>query len=229
MLEEVIFLALIHDLPQAMSIDQFPSPSAGTVGYVDNVVIRFSGLSAQAIRPKVESAAKVVVAYMAANFMALNPEKTQLLWICSGATSLTVTIGGSTVHPVNTIDFLGVKFDRRLKSDPHIRSLISATASLAGIARRLKIHLPSMAAADVVKALLVGKLSYRIGAASSPLLDYNDRKATLTSSLQARINDVARAIMGSSRADSTPVADLLERTIIPSVNRLAVRSVAIEA
>ena len=74
--------------------------------------------------------------------MALNPGKTQVLWIDSGLNSPTVSIGSSLATPVNTIEFLGLKFDRKLKSDPHIRSITSAVATLVGLTRRLKVHLP---------------------------------------------------------------------------------------
>ena len=130
---------------------------------------------------------------------------------------------------MDTLDFLGVKFDRKLRSDPHIRSLISATALLAGITRHLSVHLPPEVACDVVSALLVGKLNYGIAAAFFPRLSSDDSRASLSSDLQTRVNDVARAIMGLGRASSPPITDLLKETGLPSVNRLAVRSVAIEA
>ena len=44
-----------------------------------------------------------------------------------------------------------------------------------------------------------------------------------------RVNDMARTICGSRRANSRPVADLLEQSGLPSVNCLAIRSTAIGA
>ena len=142
LLGPVLFLILIHDLPFAMNIDPVPSPTSGIVGYADDVLIWFSGPSMETVKPALESTAKTVVDYMAANFMALNPDKTQILWMGSGSNSPRVNIGDISVAPVETIEVLGLKFTRRLKSDPYILALTSAMATIVGIARRLMIHLP---------------------------------------------------------------------------------------
>ena len=107
--------------------------------------------------------------------------------------------------------------------------LISAVASLAGVARRLKVHLPSNLAADIVRALLVGGIGYGIAATFFPRLGCDDPHLALMSALQVRVNDVARVICGSGRADSQSIASLLKRSGLPSVNRLAEKSVAVEA
>ena len=60
-------------------------------------------------------------------------------------------------------------------------------------------------------------------------LSNNDARSTLTSKFQIRVNDVVRAILGLGRTNSPAVADLLGQTGLPSVNRLAVGSVAKEA
>ena len=229
LLGPVRFLALIHDLPTAMGIDPFPSLSGGTVGYGDDVVVWISGPSVEVVKPVIESTATSEVAYMANNCMALNPEKTQVLWIGPGTTSPKVMIGNSLVSPVESIEFLGLKFNRDLKSDPHIATLNSAVVSLAGVARWLKVHLPSNLAADIVRALLVGRIGYGIAATFFPRLGCDDPGSALMSTLQVRVNDVAKVICGSSRTDSQSIASLLERSGLPSVNRLAVKSVAIEA
>ena len=49
LLGPLFFLALIHDLPQALNMDPFPPLSGGTVGYADDVVIWISGRTAEAV------------------------------------------------------------------------------------------------------------------------------------------------------------------------------------
>ena len=104
--------------------------SGGTVGYEDAVVISFSGTSDESVRPVIESTARSVVAYMAYNSMALNPERTQLLWIGSGLSSPDIMVGNTLISQVEMIDFPGLKFGRNLKSD--ISLLIYGINSLAG-------------------------------------------------------------------------------------------------
>ena len=144
----------------AVGIDPFPSPLGGTIGYANDVVVWISGPSVEAVKPMIESTASSVVDYMAANCMALNPEKTQ-----SGRGKIPDGHGWLlSSFPVVTIEVHGLKFNRNLKSDPHLNEIILAIASLAGITRHLRGHLPANLVADVVRALLVGKVGYGIGA-----------------------------------------------------------------
>ena len=74
LLGPVLFMALIYDLPAAMTINSLPNFSDGTVGCADDVVMWISGPSVEVVRPAMESTARSVVTYMAANCLALNPD-----------------------------------------------------------------------------------------------------------------------------------------------------------
>ena len=67
-------------------------------------------------------------------------------------------IGESQVTSVDSIEVVGMKFDCVLGSDPQARELSPAVAYIASPARCLKLHLPSDLVADVVMALLMGKI-----------------------------------------------------------------------
>ena len=54
-------------------------------------------------------------------------------------------------------------------------------------------------------------------------------RSSLMAALQVRVIDVARVICGSSRSDQRTVADLLKTSGLPSVNRLVIKSIAVEA
>ena len=114
-----------------------------------------------------------------------------------------------------TIEVFGLKFNRNLKSDPHLNEMILAVASLAGVAQCLRAHLPANLVADVVRALLVGKVGYGIAAAFFPCLHNDDPRPTLSSTLQVKVNDVARAICGSCKADHLQ-CDLPSQSYRPS-------------
>ena len=62
-----------------------------------------SGPSVEVVKPMIESTASSAVDYMAANRMALNPERTQILWVGSGAKSPMVMVACSQVSPVVTV------------------------------------------------------------------------------------------------------------------------------
>ena len=116
------------------------------------------------------------------------------MWINSGKLSPCVKIGSSLVTPVNSVGVLGMKIDRGLKSNPHIRELNSAVASLTGVARCLRVHLPPDLVAIIIKALLVGKINYGAAAMLLPHLDQDAPCSALSSALQVRVNNVARVI-----------------------------------
>ncbi len=229
LLGPVLFLTMIADLPQAMGLNPVPSSTGGTIGYADDVLMWVEGPSVDSVKPVLESKSRAVLQFMANHFLALNPDKTQILWIGTGSNTPDVAIGETTVKPTNTIEVLGLKFDRCLKSNPHLESITSSAASLAGLTRRLRAHLPSHYAAEVAKALMVGKVGYGAAAAIFPRLSTIHPCSGRMAKLQARVNDAARAALGIKRTDAYSTESLLKDTGFPSVNQLAVRSAAIEA
>ena len=75
----------------------------------------------------------------------------------------------------------------------------------------------------------MNKLSYAAPTTPFPRSRDDDPHPTQHSILQARVNNMARAVIGYNRAHSPQVTDLLEMFGLPSVNRLAFRLTAIEA
>ena len=203
LLGPVLFLVLIHDLPEMAGFNNFPSLYGGTVSSDKDVVMWISGPSVEAVEPLVESTAASLVAYMAANCLTLNLEKPQVLWINSGKMRPCVMIGESQVTPMDSIEVLGMKFDRGPGSDPHVMELSSAVSSIACLARGLKLHLPPDLVADVIRALLVGKIGYRAVAVFHPCLNQDAPRSSLIASLQIKVNDVARIICGSKKLTIT--------------------------
>jgi hypothetical protein len=58
----------------------------------------------------------------------MNASKTQLLFSANAGNvaDVTVEVDGSTIKPSNNIELLGVGYDRKLSTTPHIRSLLAA-------------------------------------------------------------------------------------------------------
>ncbi len=229
LLGPVLFLTMIADLPDAMDLDPIPSHTGGTIGYADDVLMWIEGTTVASVKAVMEDKAKAVTKFMADHFLALNPDKTQIVWAGSGTITPSVSIGETVVTPSNTIEILGLKFNRNLKTNPHLEAVTASAASLSGIARRLRAHLPVHHAAEVTKALMVGKVGYGAAAAIFPRLSSEDPQSGNMAKLQARINDAARVIRGVSLVDACPTSELLNTTGLPSANRLAIKSTAIEA
>ena len=229
LLGPVLFLVTLSDFPKGVNIDPTPSPEGGTVGYADDVVLWIEGPSVEEVKPILEAKARAVMNYMESNYLALNPDKTQILWVGTGTNCPDVAVGDINVASGNNIELLGLKFNRHLKSNPHLEALTASAASIAGMARRLYTHLPTDCAIKVTRSLLTGKVGY--GAATTlPLrLHDNDPQSGRLAKLQARINDAARAAQGIRHSSTFPITDFLKNTGLPSINRLAVTAVAVEA
>ena len=108
------------------------------MGYSYDVLLWISGPTVGAVEDMLEVKAKSVVEYMAANFLALNPDKTQILWVGSSNSSPDVTSGESAVMPVTTLEVFGLKFDNRLRPDLHLRSLVSAFSRHCGHSKKAR-------------------------------------------------------------------------------------------
>jgi hypothetical protein len=51
-------------------------------------------------------------------------------------------VDGNTIHPSNVIELLGVRYDRKLATTQHIKSLLAAVRPRALVVARLANHLP---------------------------------------------------------------------------------------
>jgi hypothetical protein len=64
--------------------------------------------------------------------LSMNASKTQLFFSsrAGNVTETPVEVDRSVIHPVDTIELLGVRYDRKLLTTPHIKAL------LAGVRQR---------------------------------------------------------------------------------------------
>ncbi len=220
-----LFIALTSDLPSALGLDK---AQEGISIYADDCCLWTAHKDPNMVRIRLEEISGRLADYSLHNSLSLNPGKTQVLWIGGGALPPSTNIGGTLVAPTETLQLLGLSFDRRLTLNPHLQALVGVAGSLHALARRLLIHLPrGPQVQDVVRSLVMGRLCY--GAALFPLrLSEEDPLCQHLNAVQVRINDIARLLLGTHRADKTPVIDLLAATKMPSLNRHAVRTTIIE-
>jgi hypothetical protein len=76
--------------------------------------------------------------------LSLNAAKTLLLFSsrAGNVSNITAEVDGSIINPGNVIELLGVKYDRRLSTGPHIKALLAAVRQQASVVSRLANHLP---------------------------------------------------------------------------------------
>jgi hypothetical protein len=161
--------------------------------------------------------------------LSMNASKTQLLF-SSRAGNLTETpveLDGSVIHPVDTIELLGARYDRKLSTAPHIKALLAAVRQRASVISRLANHLPrGEYLRQLSYGLVVGKFSHALAAVARPRLDPKDNASVIWSGIQVAFNDVARSITGARRRDHVWIEDLLAQAGLESANRMVVQAVA---
>jgi hypothetical protein len=80
---------------------------------------------------KLAEKAALFVEYTRKTGLSMNAPKTQLLFLlrAGSVTNTTVEVDGCIIHPGKVIELLGVKYDGRLTTGPHVKALIAAAAS----------------------------------------------------------------------------------------------------
>jgi hypothetical protein len=140
-----------------------------------------------------------------------------------------VEVDGSTIYPSDAIELLGVKYDRRLSTRPHLKALLAALRQQASVVARLANHLPrGEYLRQLSYGLVVGKFSHALAAVARPRLEHEDNASVVWSGIQVAFNNVARSITGTRRRDHVYIEDLLAQAGLESTNRMVVKVIAAE-
>jgi hypothetical protein len=163
--------------------------------------------------------------------LSMNTGKTQLLFSsrAGNVANTTVEVDRSIVYPSNVIELLGVKYDRRLLTRPHVKALLAAVRQRASVFTRLANHLPrGEYLRQLSYGLVVGKLSHSLAAVARPRLEQEDNGSVVWSGIQVALNDVTRSITGTRRRDHVHIEDLLALASLESANWMVVKVIADE-
>ncbi len=200
--------------------------SVGCSGYADDCIAWVTAQDSTTVKNKLEAVSRAISNYMSDHHLVLNNDKTQILWV-GAEKEVSVRVGSVTVDPANTVDVLGVTFDKHLSVAPYLSAVLSSARTIAGASRRLAMHLRQRTLQQVVRALLVGKVGYACAVLQPRLKDTDPQNKVMTD-IQTAINDCARAVIGSNRKDRVPIRDLLQKAGLPSLNRLVIEQIAME-
>jgi hypothetical protein len=133
--------------------------------YADNSNVWQTGSTKEDVARKLAEKAALFVEYMRKMGLHMNASKTQLLFSsrAGNVTETPVEVDGSVIHPGNTIELLGVKYDRKLSTTPHVKALLVAVRQRASVVARLANHLPrGEYLRQLSYGLVVGKFSHAL-------------------------------------------------------------------
>ncbi len=227
LLGPLLFLVLVSDMPCAIGADASKDNKVGYISYADDLVTWASDKDADVAIGRLEDIARSTSSYTAANWLSLSKEKTQFM-VVGSPNPPPLNIDGVAVPPTDKLELLGICFDSKLRPDPFLSAQTTALSKICGLIRRLANHLPPTDRASIAKALVRGKLGYGISTTVAPRLNQDSTINGRHSMLQRQVNNIARAVLGVKINDRIPAVDLLQMSGLPSVNRLAVYTIAFE-
>jgi hypothetical protein len=165
------------------------------------------------------------------NGLHINAAKTQVLVSASaGKTAdLSVVVDGKTIQAGDTLELLGVRFDRRFTTAPHIEHLAAAAKQRAAMISRLAHHVPrGQYLRQLAHGLVFGKLNHALAVAVTPRLTEETPTVGGLRATQISLNKVARSVTGCKMSDHVTVADLNAKARFPLLNELVTRTVAMQ-
>jgi hypothetical protein len=227
LLGPVLFIIHVADMQDFVGVDE-----NGNVVYADDSNLWEMADTWEAVKSGLELKAAKFAHWAKGNGLAMNAAKTQLLVTSNAGASagLTVVVEGSNINCSKTLELLGVTYDRKLSTAPHVENMAKAARQRSALIARLAQHLPrGRFLRQLANGLVIGKLSHAIAAVAAPRLAGSDMPIGAgLRSVQIAINDTARSITGCKRSDHIEVHDLIARAGLPTMNELITRSIALE-
>jgi hypothetical protein len=224
----MLYLIHVADMPDVVGVEADKNS-----GYADDTAIWAVGRSVDEVVQKLNALAHNFATYAKGNGLVLNASKTQLLFSASAGNvdDTVVEVDGAKISPANTLELLGVTFDRKFTTAPHMTKVAAAAKQRASLIKRLSYHIPPRGGEyirQLALGLVHGKLSHALAAVSSPRLSDKDTITGAEKRIQVSINQVARTITETPRMSHVCVSDLLDKAKIPSYNGMVVKAVAAE-
>ncbi len=124
----ILFLTMMANFPDFVSIKE---SVGGTIGYADDICCWITADNEADAKTELERVSTRLLEYAAIHKLAVNREKTQVMWI-QPAAGPAVYVGDVMVQDSNSLDLLGVSFNKALKSTPYLKSQASATRRIRG-------------------------------------------------------------------------------------------------
>jgi hypothetical protein len=111
--------------------------------YADISNVWQTGSTKEEVTRKLAEKASLFVEYTRRMGLSMNAAKTQLLFssYAGFVSETTVEVDGIHIHPSDVIELLGVRYDRKLSTTPHMKSLLAALRQRASVVARLSNHL----------------------------------------------------------------------------------------
>jgi len=219
----LLFIILTSTLPSATRV-----AGVQCCLYADDTSALIKGASWQEVTASAQLFCDKMASYSAANGLALNLDKTQLLYL--GGHKGSISVGKQTIEPRASLSLLGVSIDSTLRFNLHHETLVVDLRRRLGAIRRMASHLPrGKLLNEIAQALFVGRLQSCAWVTHLARLTEGSPSTGEEAAIQVLLNDVARALLGLRRSDKVRRPDLLLWAGLPALNEVVVRGAAMAA
>jgi hypothetical protein len=116
----IFFIVLVSDIAKYLGVGE-----GENVVYSEDSNVWLMGSNVEEVVRKLTEKAALFVDYTRSMGLSMNASKTQLLLLADAGNvaDVTMEVDGNTISPCSTIELLGVRYDRKLSTTPHVPSL----------------------------------------------------------------------------------------------------------
>jgi hypothetical protein len=188
----ILFIILTSSMANFLGVEEDEN-----IVYADDSNVWQTGSTKEDVARKLTEKAALFLEYTRKMGLHMKASKTQLIFSsrAGNVTETPVEVDGSVIRPVNTIELLSVRYDRKLSTTPHVKALLAAVRQRASVVARLANQLPrGEYLRQLSYGLVVGKFSHALAAVARPRLAPEDNASVIWSGIQVAFNDVAQSI-----------------------------------
>jgi hypothetical protein len=173
----ILFIILTSGMASFIGVEEDEN-----IVYADDSNVWQTGSTKEDVARKLAEKAALFVEYTRKMGLSMNASKTQLLFSsrAGNVTETPMEVDGSVIHPVDTIELLGVRYDRKQSTSLHVKALLAAMRQRASVVARLANHLPrGEFLRQLLYGLVVGKFSHALAAVAQPRLEQEDNTSVV--------------------------------------------------
>ena len=177
-----------------------------------------------------------IIAFLNANYLVANPNKTKVLLFRPNESSsnadfdnpFSIQIENSLIEESMSEKLLGIHISNNLRWDHHINEVKSSVNQRIAVLKHVSYHIPRESLRELAFGLVLSKIRYGIPVYGIVRMQNDDPHTKGMQSLDVSINDTMRIMYGSSRHDRISIEMLRESMKIPSINQMAAEATLLE-
>ena len=208
-LSPLLYITLVADLDEWISKGEITA-------YADDSSIYFASKSRDDVRNTLENAAKEMLSFFQASFLAANESKTKFVMFGRGREE-EIRVGSTPICESEKEELLGFIYNKSLTWKDHLEHMEAELRKRIGVIRRLSWHLPTFVLTKMIEPIFSSKLRYGIEMIGN-CLDEND---TVLKKLHSLHRSAMKASLRMSNKDHPTDAVLLQQTGQKSVVAMA--------